>query len=50
MPTAHLDPDLLAASRKPFFGYSDNTNLHLFRKLRGRRLPPEDRTVPATGG
>jgi muramoyltetrapeptide carboxypeptidase LdcA involved in peptidoglycan recycling len=27
---AHLDPDLLAASRKPFFGYSDNTNLHLF--------------------
>jgi muramoyltetrapeptide carboxypeptidase LdcA involved in peptidoglycan recycling len=27
---AHLDPDLLAASPKPFFGYSDNTNLHLF--------------------
>jgi muramoyltetrapeptide carboxypeptidase LdcA involved in peptidoglycan recycling len=27
---AHLDPDLLDASPKPFFGYSDNTNLHLF--------------------
>jgi muramoyltetrapeptide carboxypeptidase LdcA involved in peptidoglycan recycling len=27
---AHLDPDLLAASPKPFFGYSENTNLHLF--------------------
>jgi muramoyltetrapeptide carboxypeptidase LdcA involved in peptidoglycan recycling len=27
---AHLDPDLLGASPKPFFGYSDNTNLHLF--------------------
>ena len=26
----HLDPDLLAAHPKPFFGYSDNTNLHLF--------------------
>jgi len=25
-----LDPDLLAANPKPFFGYSDNTNLHLF--------------------
>jgi muramoyltetrapeptide carboxypeptidase LdcA involved in peptidoglycan recycling len=25
---AHLDPDVLGA--KPFFGYSDNTNLHLF--------------------
>lgn len=25
----HLDPALLAASPKPFFGYSDNTNLHL---------------------
>ena len=27
---AHLDPDVLRASPKPFFGYSDNTNLHLF--------------------
>jgi muramoyltetrapeptide carboxypeptidase LdcA involved in peptidoglycan recycling len=27
---AHLDPDLLSANPKPFFGYSDNTNLHLF--------------------
>jgi muramoyltetrapeptide carboxypeptidase LdcA involved in peptidoglycan recycling len=27
---AHLDGDLLAANPKPFFGYSDNTNLHLF--------------------
>ena len=27
---AHLDPDALRASPKPFFGYSDNTNLHLF--------------------
>jgi muramoyltetrapeptide carboxypeptidase LdcA involved in peptidoglycan recycling len=27
---AHLDPDVLAANRKPFYGYSDNTNLHLF--------------------
>jgi muramoyltetrapeptide carboxypeptidase LdcA involved in peptidoglycan recycling len=27
---AHLDPEVLAASPKPFFGYSDNTNLHLF--------------------
>jgi len=27
---AHLDRDLLAANPKPFFGYSDNTNLHLF--------------------
>ena len=27
---AHLDADLLAANPKPFFGYSDNTNLHLF--------------------
>lgn len=27
---AHLDPDVLGASPKPFFGYSDNTNLHLF--------------------
>src|SRR5580692_12116506 len=26
----HLDPDLLGANPKPFFGYSDNTNLHLF--------------------
>jgi muramoyltetrapeptide carboxypeptidase LdcA involved in peptidoglycan recycling len=24
----HLDPDLLAAHPKPFFGYSDNTHLH----------------------
>lgn len=27
---AHLDPDVIAEHRKPFFGYSDNTNLHLF--------------------
>jgi muramoyltetrapeptide carboxypeptidase LdcA involved in peptidoglycan recycling len=27
---AHLDPAVLAANPKPFFGYSDNTNLHLF--------------------
>jgi muramoyltetrapeptide carboxypeptidase LdcA involved in peptidoglycan recycling len=27
---AHLDGDALAADPKPFFGYSDNTNLHLF--------------------
>ena len=27
---AHLDPDLLAANPKPFFGYSDNVNLHMF--------------------
>jgi muramoyltetrapeptide carboxypeptidase LdcA involved in peptidoglycan recycling len=27
---AHLDAEVLAASPKPFFGYSDNTNLHLF--------------------
>jgi muramoyltetrapeptide carboxypeptidase LdcA involved in peptidoglycan recycling len=26
----HLDPDLIASDPKPFFGYSDNTNLHLF--------------------
>ena len=26
----HLDPEILASSPKPFFGYSDNTNLHLF--------------------
>jgi muramoyltetrapeptide carboxypeptidase LdcA involved in peptidoglycan recycling len=26
----HLDPELLAANAKPFFGYSDNTNLHVF--------------------
>jgi muramoyltetrapeptide carboxypeptidase LdcA involved in peptidoglycan recycling len=26
----HLDSDLLAANPKSFFGYSDNTNLHLF--------------------
>ena len=26
----HLDPDVLAANPKPFFGYSDNTNLHLY--------------------
>lgn len=25
-----LDPDLLKAHPKPFFGYSDNTNLHVF--------------------
>ena len=24
----HLDPELLRANPKPFFGYSDNTNLH----------------------
>jgi muramoyltetrapeptide carboxypeptidase LdcA involved in peptidoglycan recycling len=27
---AHLDPAVLAASPKPFFGFSDNTNLHLY--------------------
>lgn len=27
---AHLDHELLARNPKPFFGYSDNTNLHLF--------------------
>jgi muramoyltetrapeptide carboxypeptidase LdcA involved in peptidoglycan recycling len=27
---AHLDPEVLAANPKPFFGYSDSTNLHLF--------------------
>jgi muramoyltetrapeptide carboxypeptidase LdcA involved in peptidoglycan recycling len=27
---AHLDPAVFVASPKPFFGYSDNTNLHLF--------------------
>jgi muramoyltetrapeptide carboxypeptidase LdcA involved in peptidoglycan recycling len=27
---AHLDRELIAANPKPFFGYSDNTNLHLF--------------------
>lgn len=26
----HLDPELLRRHPKPFFGYSDNTNLHLF--------------------
>ncbi len=26
----HLDPALLASHSKPFFGYSDNTNLHIF--------------------
>jgi len=26
----HLDPGLIRASPKPFFGYSDNTNLHVF--------------------
>ena len=26
----HLDPEVLSAHPKPFFGYSDNTNLHLF--------------------
>lgn len=26
----HLDPGLIAANPKPFFGFSDNTNLHLF--------------------
>ena len=27
---AHLSRDVIAANPKPFFGYSDNTNLHLF--------------------
>ncbi len=27
---AHLDQEVLAANPKPFFGYSDNTNLHLY--------------------
>ncbi len=27
---AHLDGEILAGTPKPFFGYSDNTNLHLF--------------------
>ncbi|MGN6682014.1 MAG: S66 family peptidase [Streptosporangiaceae bacterium] len=27
---AHLDPDLMTAHPKPFFGYSDNNNLNLF--------------------
>jgi muramoyltetrapeptide carboxypeptidase LdcA involved in peptidoglycan recycling len=27
---AHLDPDLIAANPKPFFGYSDNTNLLVY--------------------
>jgi muramoyltetrapeptide carboxypeptidase LdcA involved in peptidoglycan recycling len=26
----HLDPELIRANPKPFFGYSDNTNLHVF--------------------
>jgi muramoyltetrapeptide carboxypeptidase LdcA involved in peptidoglycan recycling len=26
----YLDRDLLASHPKPFFGYSDNNNLHLF--------------------
>jgi len=26
----HLDPDVLRANPKPFFGFSDNTHLHLF--------------------
>jgi muramoyltetrapeptide carboxypeptidase LdcA involved in peptidoglycan recycling len=26
----HLDPELIGARPKPFFGYSDNTNLHAF--------------------
>jgi muramoyltetrapeptide carboxypeptidase LdcA involved in peptidoglycan recycling len=26
----HLDRDLIAANPKPFFGFSDNTNLHVF--------------------
>jgi muramoyltetrapeptide carboxypeptidase LdcA involved in peptidoglycan recycling len=26
----HLDPEVLAANPKPFFGYSDNTNMHQF--------------------
>ncbi len=26
----HLDPGLLASNPKPYFGYSDNMNLHLF--------------------
>ncbi len=26
----HLDPDLIKAHPKPFFGYSDNTNLHIY--------------------
>lgn len=25
---AHIDPSVIAANPKPFFGYSDNTNLH----------------------
>ncbi|MFB7463582.1 S66 peptidase family protein [Streptomyces sp. NPDC056224] len=31
----HLDPDLLRAHPKPFFGYSDNTNLLLFLRNLG---------------
>jgi muramoyltetrapeptide carboxypeptidase LdcA involved in peptidoglycan recycling len=27
---SHLDPDVFVANPKPFFGYSDNTNLHLY--------------------
>jgi muramoyltetrapeptide carboxypeptidase LdcA involved in peptidoglycan recycling len=27
---AHLDADLFVSNPKPFFGYSDNTNLHLY--------------------
>lgn len=30
MPPAFADPDVLTASPKPFFGYSENTNLHVF--------------------
>jgi muramoyltetrapeptide carboxypeptidase LdcA involved in peptidoglycan recycling len=30
MVAASLDPDLLAAGPKPFFGYSDETSLQLF--------------------
>jgi muramoyltetrapeptide carboxypeptidase LdcA involved in peptidoglycan recycling len=26
----HLDLELIRANPKPFFGYSDNTNLHMF--------------------
>jgi muramoyltetrapeptide carboxypeptidase LdcA involved in peptidoglycan recycling len=26
----HLDPEVLRANPKPFFGYSDNTNLHIY--------------------
>lgn len=26
----YLDPEIISANPKPFFGYSDNTNLHIF--------------------